>query len=63
MDSGKDKPSDFRLSQALVYRVVRKGGCGDFTLCGLSPPVSEGRPAGLHLISGDHLCRLTCEAI
>jgi hypothetical protein len=31
---------DFRLSQALANLVVRKGVCGDFSLCGLSPPVS-----------------------
>jgi hypothetical protein len=43
MDAGKPKSSDFRFSQALAYKVVRKGVCGDFTLCGLSPPVSAGR--------------------
>jgi hypothetical protein len=37
---GQGKSSDFRLSQALAYGVVKKGGCGDFILCGLSPPVS-----------------------
>ena len=40
MDGGKGKSHDFRLSQALANQVVRKGGCGDFILCGLSPPVS-----------------------
>ena len=39
MDAGKAKSRDFRLSQALAYGVVKKGGCGDFILCGLSPPV------------------------
>ena len=34
---------DFRLSQALANQVVRKGVCGDFILCGLSPPVSPRR--------------------
>jgi hypothetical protein len=28
------------LSQAVAYTVVKKGICGDFILCGLSPPVS-----------------------
>jgi hypothetical protein len=42
MDAGNGKSSDFRLSQALAYGVVRKGVCGDFILCGLSPPVSAG---------------------
>jgi hypothetical protein len=37
------KFSDFRLSQALANQVVRKGVCGDFILCGLSPPVSADR--------------------
>jgi hypothetical protein len=37
---GELKSSDFRLSQALANQVVRKGVCGDFILCGLSPPVS-----------------------
>jgi hypothetical protein len=32
-----------RLSQALAYPVVQKGVCGDFILCGLSPPVSPRR--------------------
>ena len=41
---GEPKSHDFRLSQALAYGVVKKGGCGDFILCGLSPPVLEGRP-------------------
>jgi hypothetical protein len=41
MDSG-GKSRDFRLSQARAYEVVRKGVCGDFILCGLSPPVSAG---------------------
>jgi hypothetical protein len=40
MDAGKGKSRDFRLSQALANQVVRKGVCGDFILCGLSPPVS-----------------------
>ena len=40
MDAGNGKSSDFRLSQALANQVVRKGVCGDFILCGLSPPVS-----------------------
>jgi hypothetical protein len=40
MDAEKVKSGDFRLSQALANRVVRKGVCGDFILCGLSPPVS-----------------------
>jgi hypothetical protein len=40
MDSGKGKSRDFGLSQALANQVVRKGVCGDFILCGLSPPVS-----------------------
>jgi hypothetical protein len=40
MGSGKGKFRDFRLSQALAYPVVKKGVCGDFILCGLSPPVS-----------------------
>jgi hypothetical protein len=31
------KSSDFGLSQALAYGVVRKGVCGDFNLCGLAP--------------------------
>jgi len=36
----KGKSRDFRYSQARAYRVVQKGLCGDFILCGLSPPVS-----------------------
>jgi hypothetical protein len=40
MDAGKAKSHHFRLSQALANQVVRKGVCGDFILCGLSPPVS-----------------------
>jgi hypothetical protein len=40
MDAGNGKSRDFRLSQALANQVVRKGVCGDFILCGLSPPVS-----------------------
>jgi hypothetical protein len=40
MEAGKGKSRDFRLSQALANQVVRKGVCGDFILCGLSPPVS-----------------------
>jgi len=43
MDAGKGKSRDFRLSQALAYPVVKKGVCGDFILCGLSPPVSPRR--------------------
>ncbi len=43
MDGGKGKSLDFRLSQALAYPVVKKGVCGDFILCGLSPPVSPRR--------------------
>ena len=42
MDAGKPKSSDFMLSRASAYKVVRKGVCGDFILCGLSPPVSAG---------------------
>jgi hypothetical protein len=38
--SWKPKPHHFRLSQALANPVVKKGVCGDFILCGLSPPVS-----------------------
>ena len=37
---GNSKSRNFRLSQALAYGVVKKGVCGDFMLCGLSPPVS-----------------------
>src|ERR1035437_4749489 len=37
---GSRKFCQFRLSQALANQVVRKGVCGDFILCGLSPPVS-----------------------
>ena len=40
MDAGNGKSRDFRLSQAPANQVVRKGVCGDFILCGLSPPVS-----------------------
>ena len=40
MDAGNGKSRDFRLSQALANQVVRKGVCGDFILCGFSPPVS-----------------------
>jgi hypothetical protein len=40
MDAGNGKSRDFGLSQALANQVVRKGVCGDFILCGLSPPVS-----------------------
>jgi hypothetical protein len=43
MDAGKGKSRDFRLSQALAYRVVRKGVGGDFILRDLSPPVSANR--------------------
>jgi hypothetical protein len=43
MDAGKGKSGDFRLSQALANQVVRKGVCGDFILCGFSPPVLAGR--------------------
>jgi hypothetical protein len=43
MDAGKGKSRDFGLSQALANQVVRKGVCGDFILCGLSPPVSPRR--------------------
>ena len=39
---GNPKSRGFRLSQALANQVVRKGVCGDFILCGLSPPVSTG---------------------
>jgi len=42
-ESGKGKSSDFMLSQALAYRVVQKGLCGGFILCGLSPPVLPNR--------------------
>jgi hypothetical protein len=46
-DSRREGQSrDFRLSQALAYPVVKKGVCGGFILCGLSPPVSEGGAAG-----------------
>ncbi len=44
MDAGKGKSRDFGLSQALANQVVRKGVCGDFIFCGLSPPVSP-RPS------------------
>jgi hypothetical protein len=40
MEGGRGKSRDFGLSQALAYGVVQKGVCGDFILCGLSPPVS-----------------------
>jgi hypothetical protein len=40
MDAGNGKSRDFGLSQALANQVVQKGVCGDFILCGLSPPVS-----------------------
>jgi hypothetical protein len=40
MDAGNGKSRDFGLSQALANQVVQKGICGDFILCGLSPPVS-----------------------
>jgi hypothetical protein len=40
MDAGKGKSCHFKRSQALANQVVRKGVCGDFILCGLSPPVS-----------------------
>jgi hypothetical protein len=43
MDAGNCKSRDLRLSQALGYRVVKKGGCGDFIFCDLSPPVSPRR--------------------
>ena len=43
MDAGKGKSCDFRLSHALANPVVQKGVCGDFILCGLSPPVSPRR--------------------
>ena len=43
MDAGKGKSRDFGLSQALANQVVRKAVCGDFILCGLSPPVSPRR--------------------
>ena len=43
MEAGKGKSSDFRLSQALAYGVVKKGVCGGFILCGFSPPVSPRR--------------------
>jgi len=36
------KSHHFRPSQALANPVVKKGVCGDFILCGLSPPVSAG---------------------
>jgi hypothetical protein len=52
MEAEKPKSSDFRFSQALAYKVVRKGVCGDFTLCGLSPPVS----AGWSLVRGYTFC-------
>jgi len=39
MEAGKGKSRDFRLYQALAQPVVKKGVCGDFILCGLSPPV------------------------
>ena len=39
---GEPKSRHFGLSQALANQVVRKGVCGDFILCGLSPPVSAG---------------------
>jgi hypothetical protein len=42
MGAGNGKSRDFGLSQALANQVVRKGVCGDFILCGLSPPVSAG---------------------
>jgi hypothetical protein len=45
MDTVKGKSRDFRLSQALAYRVVRKGVGGDVILCDLSPPVSPRRKA------------------
>jgi hypothetical protein len=40
MEAGNGKSRDFGLFQALANQVVRKGVCGDFILCGLSPPVS-----------------------
>ena len=40
LDAGNGKSHHFRLSQALANQVVKKGRCGDFILCGLSPPVS-----------------------
>ena len=43
------KSSDFGLFQALANQVVRKGVCGDFILCGLSPPVSPSRPLVLRV--------------
>jgi hypothetical protein len=46
MDAVRSKSLDFRLSQALAYPVVKKGVCGDFILCGLSPPVFAGSVAG-----------------
>jgi hypothetical protein len=42
MKGVKGKSSDFRLSQTLAYGMVKKGVCGGFILCGLSPPVSAG---------------------
>ena len=43
MGSVNRKSHDFRLSQALANQVARKGVCGSFILCGLSPPVSPRR--------------------
>src|ERR1039457_2925638 len=37
MDAGKSKSRDFRLSQALAYRVVRKGSNFESVFCGLLP--------------------------
>ena len=42
MDAKKCKSHRFSLSQAIAYRVVKKGGWGNFILCGLSLPVSAG---------------------
>jgi len=44
MDAGKGKSCHFKRSQGLANQVVRKGVCGDFILCDLSPPVSPSRP-------------------
>ena len=51
MDAGKGKSRDFGLSQALANQVVRKGVCGDFILCGLSPPVSPAIFVSLKLVT------------
>src|ERR1039458_7369493 len=59
---GSRKFCQFRLSQALANQVVRKGVCGDFILCGLSPPVSASWSLVHRYTFGPPFERLHCGA-